>query len=106
MFGLRLRLRPTSGLTFRRVPFSTLEMLTYPFVPPTALSGYLDRLVRLAHGGLLPEINNAADLHFYALPQSYHVLGALPQPAATIISTTRQGIRSFDHVAFSRIQRD
>jgi hypothetical protein len=62
-------------------------------------------LVRLAHGDLLPEINDSADLRFYALPQSYHVLGALPQPAATVISTRRQGIRSFDHVAFSRIQR-
>jgi hypothetical protein len=105
MFGLRIVLRPTAGLTFRRVPFSTLEMLTYPFVPPTTLSGYLDRLIRLARGDLLPAITNPNDLRFYALPQSYHVLGALAQPAATIISTRRQGIRSFDHVAFSRIQR-
>lgn len=106
MFGLRVTLRPTAALTFRRAPFSTLEMLTYPFVPPTTLSGYLDRVVRLARSEELPEIDNPHDLRFYALPQSYHVLGAIANPAATVITTTRQGIRSFDHVAFSRLQRN
>lgn len=105
MFGLRIRLRPTAALTFRRVPFSTVEMLTYPFVPPTTLSGYLDRVLRLTRGVDLPEISESANQHFYALPRSYHVLGALARPGATVITTTRQGIRSFDHVAFSRIQR-
>ncbi len=105
MHALRLTLRPTAPLTFRRVPFSTLEMLTYPFVPPTTLSGYVDRLLRLARGEALPEMSDADALQFYVLPRSYHVLGALAVPAATVMITPRQGIRDFDHTAFSRLPR-
>lgn len=113
MFAVRIVLRPTGALTFRRVPFSTIEMLSYPFVPPTALSGYLDRLLRLVCGEMLPEEGDEQDAGkhfkqspFYALPQHYHVLGALAQPFASIRATTRQGIRDFDHASFSRLQRD
>ena len=109
MFGLRITIRPTAPLTFRRIPFSTLEMLTYPFVPPTTLSGYLDRLVRLSRGVELPETSNA-DLNFYALPRTYHVLGALAAPdpvySQQVLTTVRQGIRSFDHVAASQLKHD
>lgn len=111
MYGVYLRLRPTSGLTFRRTPFSTLEMLTYPFVPPTTLSGFVERLVRQANDGAgLPEASRANPA-FYALPRSYHALGALPTIEAsgrrpyTVLSTARQGVRKFGHVVFSQIQR-
>lgn len=106
MFGLCITLRPTAPLTFRRVPFSTLEMLSYPFVPPTTFSGYLDRVVRLAHGEGLREIDVSADLPFYALPREYHVCGALAQPKPTIMTTRRQGIRDVNHVAFSHLRRE
>jgi CRISPR-associated Cas5-like protein len=105
MFGLRITLRPTALLTFRRVPFSTLEMLTYPFVPPTTLSGYLARVLRLAHGEALPDVHHIGAPAFYALPQDFHVLGALASPSPTIISTTRHGVRDLGHTAFSRLHQ-
>jgi len=105
MFGLRVILRPTAPLTFRRIPFSTLEMLTYPFLPPTTLSGFLDRTLRLARGQALPDFSNAGKTTFYALPQSYHVLGALADPGPTIVPTTRHGVRDLGHVAFSRLHQ-
>jgi CRISPR-associated Cas5-like protein len=111
MYALRLHIRPTSGLTFRRVPFSTREMLTYPFVPPTTLSGFVARLARLARGEDLPEASNA-NPEFVVLPRAFHALGALPfdlesqQLRYKVHSTVRQGVRSFDHAAFSRIWRE
>ena len=109
MFGLRVTIRPTAPLTFRRVPFSTLEMLTYPFVPPTTLSGYLDRLVRLSHNEELLETNNA-NLKFYTLPRAYHVVGALAAPdpvrSQQVLTTIRQGIRLFDHTAASQLKHN
>lgn len=110
MYGVQLRLRPTSGLTFRRVPFSTLEMLTYPFVPPTTLSGFVERLVRQAQSGDgLPEASRAQPL-FYALPRTYHALGALPTPnplwSYRVLTTPRQGVRKFGHTVFSRLRRE
>jgi len=83
-------------------------MLTYPFVPPTTLSGYLDRLVRLSHGEELPE-SSGTELNFYALPRTYHVLGALAAPhpvhSQQVLTTIRQGIRLFDHTAASQLKR-
>jgi CRISPR-associated Cas5-like protein len=105
MFGVRITLRPTALLTFRRVPFSTLEMLTYPFVPPTTLSGYLERVLRLAHGEALPDVHHRGAPAFYALPRDFHVLGALASPGPTIISTIRHGVRDLDHMAFSRLHQ-
>jgi len=73
------------------------------------MSGYLDRLIRLSHGEDLPE-TSSTDLNFYVLPRTYHVLGALAAPdpvySQRVLTTIRQGIRLFNHVAASQLKRD
>ena len=104
MWMLKLDIKPTSGLTFRRLPSSILDITTYPFLPPTTMSGFLRRL-KLLEAGLLPEtaIKNP---DYYALPPQLCPLGAYPRNGQFAIHTTkRQGIRAFTHNAFSRLVR-
>ena len=104
MWVLTLVIKPTSGLTFRRMPSSILHISTYPFLPPTTMSGFLRRL-KLLEAGHLPE-TAVKDPDYYALPPQLCPLGAYPQEVGYRIHTTkRQGIRSFNHNAFSRIIR-
>lgn len=105
MWMLKLVVKPTSGLTFRRMPSSILHISTYPFLPPTTMSGFLRRL-KLLEVGHLPE-TAVKDPDYYALPPQLCTLGAYPQGVGYRIHTTkRQGIRSFNHNAFSRIVRE
>ncbi len=107
MYCLSLDIRPTSGLTFRRLPSAILHISTYPFLPPTTMSGWLRRLLMLS-AGHYPEtaVKKPA---YYALPPDYHVLGAYPKPKPRLSyyvhTTRRQGVRSFTHNAFSRVLR-
>ena len=104
MWMLKLALKPTSGLTFRRMPSSILHIGTYPFLPPTTMSGFLRRL-KMLETGHLPE-TAVKDPDYYALPPQLCTLGAYPKMNEHHIHTTkRQGIRSFNHNAFSRIVR-
>ena len=104
MWMLKLVLKPTSGLTFRRMPSSILHISTYPFLPPTTMSGFLRRL-KMLETGHLPE-TAVKDPDYYALPPQLCTLGAYSQVNEHRIHTTkRQGIRSFNHNAFSRIAR-
>ncbi len=104
MWMLQLVIKPTSGLTFRRMPSSILHISTYPFLPPTTMSGFLRRL-KLLEAGHLPE-TAVKDPDYYALPPQLCPLGAYPIGQNYHIHTTkRQGIRSFKHNAFSRIVR-
>lgn len=104
MWMLKLVLKPTSGLTFRRMPSSILHISTYPFLPPTTMSGFLRRL-KILETGHLPE-TAVKDPDYYTLPPQLCTLGAYPQVNEYRIHTTkRQGIRSFNHNAFSRIVR-
>ena len=104
MWMLKLVIKPTSGLTFRRMPSSILHISTYPFLPPTTMSGFLRRL-KMLEAGYLPE-TAVKDPDYYALPPQLCPLGAYPKLNEHCIHTTkRQGIRSFNHNAFSRIVR-
>lgn len=104
MWMLKLKIKPTSGLTFRRMPSSILHISTYPFLPPTTMSGFLRRL-KMLEAGHLPE-TAVKDPDYYALPPQLCTLGAYPKLNEHRIHTTkRQGIRSFNHNAFSRIVR-
>jgi len=47
MFLKVLEITPTSVLTFRKVPMSHKIINSYNFVPPTTLSGFLYRLLKL-----------------------------------------------------------
>lgn len=104
MHYLRVDMRPTAGLTFRHMPSSILHISTYPFVPPSTMSGWLRRLLMLRRG-LYPE-TRVKKPPTYVLPRPpYHVLGAYPIPvqACRVHTTYRQGIRSFNHTAFSEL---
>lgn len=111
MFGVRVLIQPTAGLTFRRLPGSILHIATYPFLPPTAMSGFLRRLA-ISGNGELPENEEtpearATSPQYYVLPRSLITVGAYPAPNEWYIHTTkRQGIRAFNHDAFSRIYRE
>jgi CRISPR/Cas system-associated protein Cas5 (RAMP superfamily) len=104
MYYVQLDIRPTGGLTFRRMPSSILHISTYPFLPPSTMSGYLRRLLMLG-AGRYPN-TTVGDAPYYVLPWPlYHVLGAYPIPrrAYRVHKTYRQGIRDFKHTAFSRL---
>lgn len=104
MWMLKLVVKPTSGLTFRRMPSSILHISTYPFLPPTTMSGFLRRL-KMLEAGHLPE-TAVKDPDYYTLPPQLCTLGAYPKMNEHRIHTTkRQGIRYFNHNAFSRIVR-
>jgi len=110
MFGVRVLIQPTAGLTFRRLPSSILHISTYPFLPPTTMSGFLRRLA-VSENGELPENEETPEVratapNYYVLPRNLIVVGAYPASDEWYIHTTkRQGIRAFNHDAFSRIYR-
>ena len=104
MWMLKLVLKPTSGLTFRRLPSSILHISTYPFLPPTTMSGFLRRL-KLLETGYLPE-TAVKDPNYYALPPQLCPLGAYPVNGKFSVHTTkRQGSKAFNHNAFSKLLR-
>lgn len=105
IYGVKLLIRPTGALTFRRMPSAILHISTYPFFPPSTMSGWLRRLY-LMSAGVYPE-TSVSNPDYFVMPQSYHVMGAYPttslglnQPLHT---TKRQGVRTFNHNAFSRL---
>jgi len=110
MFGTRLVIQPTAGLTFRRLPSSILHIATYPFLPPTTMSGFLRRLA-IGASGRLPDdretpTQRATTPAYYVLARDLVAMGAYSDDGAAWVHTTkRQGIRSFKHDAFSRIYR-
>ena len=107
MYGIWLDIRPTCALTFRRMPSAILHISTYPFLPPTTMSGWLRRLLMLT-AGHYPE-TDVKRPDYFALPPEYGVLGAYaipdPQRSYQIHTTYRQGVRAFAHNAFSRMVR-
>lgn len=49
-----LEITPTCPLTFRKVPLSHKRIESYNFIPPTTLSGFLYRLLKLSKGEEIP----------------------------------------------------
>jgi hypothetical protein len=106
MYCLKLTLQPTAALTFRILPGSILNIATYPFVPPTSLSGFLRRLAMMSAGRGIPETKiNKDNPLTYLLPYSYVALGAYQTQSslAGIHRTYRKGMREFTHDDFSRL---
>jgi hypothetical protein len=112
MYLLKLVIVPTGSLIFRRIPFATTVFPTYPFAPPTALSGFLRRLVMLANGLELPgdiivqkgSLNEQAK--FYVLPRDYICLGAYPTAHTTHKTKRHQpwgADGKFNHTKFSAL---
>ena len=104
-YGVILTVRATGALTFRRIPSAILHISTYPFIPPSTLSGWLRRLYMLSTG-FYPE-TKVKKPDYYVMPSDYHILGAYPLPeprkSFQIHTTKRQGVRAFNHAAFSRL---
>jgi len=96
-------------MTFRILPGSILNIATYPFVPPTTLSGFLRRLAMLSVELEIPETRiNKDNPPIYALPPRYLALGAYPIPntCCGVHRTYRKGMREFNHDSFSRLYQD
>jgi hypothetical protein len=106
VYALALRIRPTSHLTFRILPGSILDIATYPFVPPTTLSGWLRRLWVLKETGEVPGLKEGHNPQFYVLPRRYLPLGAYPTGPFVLHRTHRHGPRVFTHQEFSRLRRE
>ena len=106
MYCIKFIITPTAVMTFRILPGSILNIATYPFVPPTTLSGFLRRLIMLSAGLELPETNiNKDNPPFYALPRHIVSLGAYPvqKVFSGVHRTYRKGMRDFNHDFFSRL---
>jgi hypothetical protein len=105
MYLLTLDIRPTAALTFRILPGSILDITTYPFVPPTTLSGFLRRLVMVAAGVDVPG-TTVDDAPYYVLPPSLIALGAYPLPGlrGMVHRTHRKGVKNFADTSFTRIR--
>lgn len=100
MYGIRLVLRATGALTFRVLPSSILDIATYPFVPPSTLSGWLYRLWRYAKSAIQPKgpdflETGLKDSPFYYLPRSLICLGAYPGRLVSPHRTRRHGTKGF-----------
>ncbi|AFY88491.1 hypothetical protein [Chroococcidiopsis thermalis] len=109
MYCVELKIQPTAAMTFRVLPGSILNIATYPFVPPTTLSGFLRRLGMMSVGLEIPETRiNSDNPPVYALPPHYLALGAYPAKGtwSAVHRTYRKGMREFNHDAFSRIYQD
>lgn len=105
MYLLRVDIRPTAALTFRILPGSILDITTYPFVPPTTLSGFLRRVAMLAAKGNLPG-TEVDDAPYYVLPSSLVTLGAYPLPGrrGTVHRTHRKGVKDFTDTSFTHLR--
>lgn len=106
MYCVQLTIQPTAAMTFRILPGSILNIATYPFAPPTTVSGYLRRLGMLSVGLGIPETGvNTDNPPIYALPPRYIALGAYPENNALrgVHQTYRKGMREFNHDDFSKL---
>jgi len=110
MHCLRLTIVPTSALSFRILPGSIVCIATYPFVPPTTLSGYLRRLVALSRGILPPTTagHSTKDAPpWWVLPRSFICCGAYPPlDGYSVHRTARLGPESMSHTLAGRIRID
>lgn len=111
MFGVRVVIQPTAGLTFRRLPSSILHISTYPFLPPTTMSGFLRRLVILQHADARFDVatlvkHQETNREIYTLPRDLVAVGAYPEREAWWVHTTkRQGTKNFRHAHFSMVSK-
>ena len=110
MFCMKARLVPTSALTFRILPGSIVHIATYPFVPPTTLSGYLRRLDSLSKGTLPPTTAGHSGKKappYWVLPPEFICCGAYPEWGEwTVHRTARLGPESLSHTLAGRLRSE
>lgn len=103
MFGVHLTLQATAALTMRVLPSGILDIISYPFIPPTTLSGWLRRVWMLAEGLDLPETSASKNAPYYVLPPEIVSLGAYPKRTSYIHKTKRKGVKDFSDTSFTRL---
>ena len=118
---IQLVFKPSGPLTFRRMPSGSLPIMSYPFMPPTTMSGFLGRLLLVAEheDGEWP--GYGADWFQKAKPgkvapgagftltleKDFRCLGAFPEPGSWCIHKSRRhGPKNFQHTEFSRVLRE
>lgn len=108
MYGVQLILKPSAALTFRAFPGSVLDINTYPFVPPSTLSGWLYRIWRFAHSPTNPPFleTGLKDSPYYYLPPELICLGAYPRNGFSLHRTRRHGTKGFSSTARSALSTD
>ncbi len=102
----------TGPLTFRQMPSGLLHIMSYPFMPPTTMSGFLKRLFFISEGFDWPGygedwFGKGPGKEFtLTLGPEYRALGAYPDPNSwKIHKTRRHGPKNFNHKEFSQIIR-
>lgn len=104
--------KPTGPLTFRQMPSGLLHIMSYPFMPPTTMSGFIKRLLNIAQGkewagygedwfgkGLGKQFTLTLD-------KNYRCLGAFPGTNQWCIHKTRRhGPKKIKHHEFSALLR-
>jgi hypothetical protein len=121
IWTIQLTFRPAGPLTFRRMPSGSLPIMSYPFMPPTTMSGFLKRLLLIAEEekGDWPGYGDdwfqkpkagkeAPGAGFtLTLEKSLRCLGAFPHPERwSIHKTRRHGPKNFQHSQFSQLLRE
>lgn len=121
LYAVKVDITPTAPLCFRQIPFSMIHIRTYPFMPPTSLSGWLERIRRLSGGEGVPfrstipqEVNelirwqgedgSESDRRIFLDMGRYCSLGAQPIGPFTTFTAWRQGPKKFSHSRFSRMR--
>lgn len=118
IWATKIQLIPTGPLTFRRMPSGILHIMSYPFMPPTTMSGFLQRLLDIAEGGDWQGYGSdwygkgPGKEFTLTLDPEYRPLGAFPAYENwTIHKTRRHGPKAFKkkkgkkHVEFSELFR-
>ncbi len=112
LWAIELTLRPTGPLTFRKMPSGILHIMSYPFMPPTTMSGFLARLLDLAQGGEWTGYGEdwygkgPGKGHTRTLDATFRAMGAFPGPDGfSIHKTRRHGPKNFKHCQFSQVLR-
>lgn len=110
--------KPAGPLTFRKMPSGSLPIMSYPFMPPTTMSGFLQRLLMIARGKTWPGYGEdwfrkgkkgkpeAGQEYTLTLEKQYRALGAFPVADRWCIHKTRRhGPKVLNHTNFSKFLR-
>ncbi len=104
--------KPAGAMTFRQMPSGILHIMSYPFMPPTTMSGFLKRLLDIAEGKEWAGYGEdwykgpGSKEFTLTLDKNYRALGAFPEPEQWVVHKTRRhGPKNFEHVEFSQMLR-
>lgn len=112
IWAIEIEMKPAGPLTFRQMPSGLLHIMSYPFMPPTTMSGFLKRLLDIADGGQWAGYGRdwfgkgPGSGFTLTLDPACRALGAFP-PARqwSIHKTRRHGPKNFKHGEFSQLLR-